>query len=272
MSRGGGSIWGETKGVDHRQTPPTSWGFKSEDPRKWGAKCDQCPLNGQQPVWGDGPRDAIVAYIGEAPGREEVSIGIPFVGKSGKTFENWLAKKGLVRRQVWIDNAIICFPPGGDLKLFLQVARKEHRGSQKGIAKKNQAAFSHPVDCCRPRLMNQLRIPRCENCSTAAEPKYLRGPDKHLCKCKSPKVLPVYQQMVKDGFVSARTWQQMGNFAMESTLGFTGITAHRGYTENMKERRERQLGIVPKWSRSIPEQLRPPSGQGQGVPLRKERA
>lgn len=265
------SIWGESK-VEHRQTQPTQWGFRSDDPRKWGAKCDQCPLKGQTPVWGDGPGDSLVAFIGEAPGREEVAMDVPFVGRSGRTFENWLAKHGLNRRQVWIDNAIMCFPPGGDLKMFLQSARKLHRTEQKGKKKEEVLQFNHPVDCCRPRLMAQLRNPRCEKCSTAAHPRYVRGPDKHLCICKTPRFLPVYKQMAKEGFFSARAWQQMGNFALEATLGFTGITAHRGYVENMKERRERLMGFIPRWSFTVPELKRPPSGIGDGLPPRKGHA
>lgn len=269
------SIYGKSK-VEFRQTSPKNWGFRSDDPRKWGAKCDQCPLNGQQPVWGDGPPNALVAYLGEAPGRDEVAMGIPFIGRSGQTFENWLGKKKLTRNDVWVDNAIMCFPPGGELKLFLQVARKTHKANQKGVKKDEQVAFSHPVDCCRPRLMAQLRIPRCENCSTAAQPKWLRGPDKFLCTCKTPRVLPIYKQMAKEGFVPARVWQQMGNFAMESTLGFSGITAHRGYCENMAERRSRVLGLPYKepyaTSHSTPELgagVKPPSGMGGGLPPRK---
>ncbi|TAL42362.1 MAG: hypothetical protein EPN91_08260 [Salinibacterium sp.] len=153
--------------------------------------------------------------------------------------------------------------------MFLQVARKQHKTEQKGKKKEEVLSFNHPVDCCRPRLMSQLRIPRCETCSTAEHPRYLRGPDKHLCICKSPRILPIYKQMAKEGFVSARAWQQMGNFALESTLGFSGITAHRGYVENMKERRERLMGIIPRWSYAVPELTKPPSGMGEGLPPRK---
>ena len=262
MGRDG--IYGE--GIDFRQTSPTSWGFKSEDPRKWSARCDICPLNGQTPVWGDGPRDAQLAYIGEAPGRDEVSVGIPFVGKSGEIFEGWLKKHGLNRREVWVSNAVQCFPPGGDLKLHLQAARKQHRTSQKGVPTKEQKPFISPVDACRGRLMAELRIPRCENCSTAEHPKYLRGPNKHLCTCKTPRILPVYKQMTKDGFIPARTWHPMGNFAMQALLGFDGITAHHAYVENLKERRERMMGIVPKWSYSTPVTTKAPSGKGSMPP------
>lgn len=216
----------------HRQTTPPA------DPRTYGAKCDSCPLNGATPVWGDGPGDAVMAFVGEAPGRDEVSLGVPFVGRSGQTFENWLGKLGLTRREVFIDNAIMCFPPGGDLKFFLQRERKEWKKANK--------PWSDPVECCRPRLFRALKVPVCK-CG-----KYLRGPNELLCTCKTPRVLKVYNNLEREGQRMPKVTVPMGNFAMQALLGFDGISAHAGYVENMKTRREMALGILePVWAQVL---------------------
>lgn len=207
-----------------------------KDPREWGAKCDSCPLKGATPVWGDGPRDAVLAFVGEAPGRDEVSIGLPFVGRSGQTWENWLSRHNLNRRQVWVDNAIMCFPPGGDMKLFLQREKK--------VWKSAKREWQSPVDCCRPRLMRALKVPLCK-CG-----KWMRGPNEHVCLCRAPKWLKVYKLLEREGHRMPVTTMPMGNYAMEAVLGFGGITQRRGYVEDMKARRERMLGLAKEdWQR-----------------------
>lgn len=198
------------------------------DPRKWGADCDNCCLKHSTPVWGDGPKDAVVAFIGEAPGRDEVSVGVPFVGRSGQTFENWLGKHNLKRQQVFIDNAVMCFPPGGDMKLYLQSQRKQ--------TKKLGQPWKEPVDCCRPRLFRALKIPQCAKCG-----KWMRGPDKMICVCKNARVSRAQILAARKGEVAPRVIVPMGNFAMQAWLGFDGITSHAGYVENMKERREKMM-------------------------------
>lgn len=105
--------------VTHRQSG------HPDDPREWGARCDECPLNGNQPVWGDGPKTPALAFVGEAPGGEEETLGIPFVGKSGELLMKWLSRVNLTRQEVWLDNSVMCRPPGNDFKGFLQKARKD---------------------------------------------------------------------------------------------------------------------------------------------------
>lgn len=55
---------------------------------------------------GEGPGDARVALIGEAPGREEALQGRPFVGKAGKNLDEFLASTGLRREELYITNAV----------------------------------------------------------------------------------------------------------------------------------------------------------------------
>lgn len=77
-------------------------------------RCDLCPLNigRTHAVPGDGPLDATMMFIGEAPGFHEDQQGIPFVGAAGRLLNELLEKAGLDREQVFITNVIKCRPPG----------------------------------------------------------------------------------------------------------------------------------------------------------------
>jgi DNA polymerase-1 len=59
---------------------------------------------------GDGPEDAEVIVIGEAPGREEDRTGKPFMGKSGQLLRNELRNAGY--KSLFITNLVKCRPPG----------------------------------------------------------------------------------------------------------------------------------------------------------------
>jgi DNA polymerase len=63
-------------------------------------------------VFSDGPPDADIMIIGEAPGQEEDEQGKPFVGQSGQLLNNMLAAVGIMRSDVYISNVIFWRPPG----------------------------------------------------------------------------------------------------------------------------------------------------------------
>lgn len=64
-------------------------------------------------VFSDGPDNARILLIGEAPGKEEDEQGKPFVGRSGQLLDRMLAAIGLDRRQnLLISNTIYWRPPG----------------------------------------------------------------------------------------------------------------------------------------------------------------
>ena len=60
----------------------------------------------------NGPVDARVMFIGEAPGRKGADrTRIPFSGdQSGKNFERFLSSIGLTRSQIFITSAALCNP------------------------------------------------------------------------------------------------------------------------------------------------------------------
>jgi uracil-DNA glycosylase len=74
-----------------------------------------CPLKAaaKNTVVCDGAYDAQVMIVGEAPGGEEDTQGLPFVGRAGKLLDKMLATIGLSRTEnVYITNLIYWRPPG----------------------------------------------------------------------------------------------------------------------------------------------------------------
>ena len=76
-------------------------------------RCQQCGLGRTRTraVPGEGPIDADIMFIGEAPGYYEDQQGRPFVGAAGQFLEQLLGSIGLKRSDVFIANVIKCRPP-----------------------------------------------------------------------------------------------------------------------------------------------------------------
>lgn len=76
--------------------------------------CTRCPLCHSRNliVFGDGPPDARLVFVGEGPGTEEDRTGIPFVGAAGGLLDKIIAAMGLTRESVYICNIVKCRPPG----------------------------------------------------------------------------------------------------------------------------------------------------------------
>jgi len=62
-------------------------------------------------VMGDGNIDAEIVFIGEAPGKKEDELGLPFVGAAGKFLDKMLASANLQRSDVYITNIVKYRPP-----------------------------------------------------------------------------------------------------------------------------------------------------------------
>jgi len=102
------------------------------------AKCEKCPLHysRKHPVPGEGPSDAKIMFIGEAPGYHEDRQGRPFVGASGRLLEELLNGVGIQRKDVFITNVVKCRPPG------------------------NRDPEPEEIAACRPYLEQQIDIIR----------------------------------------------------------------------------------------------------------------
>jgi len=75
-------------------------------------KCEVLAKNRTRVVPGEGPEDADIMFVGEAPGWHEDQQGRPFVGPAGLFLEQLLASISLNRGQVYIANVIKCRPVG----------------------------------------------------------------------------------------------------------------------------------------------------------------
>lgn len=76
--------------------------------------CTKCPLaeTRTKVVFGEGPRNAEIMFIGEGPGEQEDRTGRPFVGRAGQLLDEMLGIMGLDRSRVYIGNMVKCRPPG----------------------------------------------------------------------------------------------------------------------------------------------------------------
>jgi len=100
------------------------------------ASCQLCDLSQarKRTVPGEGPEDAEIVFIGEAPGFHEDQQGRPFVGSAGQFLEELLDSIGLRREDVYICNVMKCRPPG------------------------NRDPLSEEAGACKPYLDRQIEL------------------------------------------------------------------------------------------------------------------
>ena len=70
---------------------------------------EQAAAQGYSPdelVFGSGNPNSRIVLVGEAPGREEVAAGRPFVGRAGKNLTRFLQETGIEREELYITNAV----------------------------------------------------------------------------------------------------------------------------------------------------------------------
>jgi DNA polymerase len=98
--------------------------------------CRLCPLHETRTnaVPGEGPIDAQLFFIGEAPGAQEDDTGKPFVGRSGKLLISMIEEIGLSREDVFISSILNCRPP------------------------KNRTPKLSEIELCRPYVEKQIEL------------------------------------------------------------------------------------------------------------------
>ena len=76
-------------------------------------QCSACSLcqTRTNVVFGVGPQDAEVMFVGEGPGENEDLQGEPFVGAAGKFLDEMLSIIDLGRHNCYITNIVKCRPP-----------------------------------------------------------------------------------------------------------------------------------------------------------------
>lgn len=98
--------------------------------------CKLCPLYKTRlnAVPGEGPSDARLVFIGEAPGAREDESGRPFVGRSGEILTEMIESIGLSRESVFITSILKSRPPN------------------------NRAPTRSEIVACRPYVEKQIEI------------------------------------------------------------------------------------------------------------------
>lgn len=112
------------------------------------AGCTRCDLyiSATQTVFGEGPVDARLMFVGEAPGDQEDKAGHPFVGPAGQLFDRALALAGIPRQAAYVTNAV---------KHFKFVQRGKRRLHQKPDVSEIKACrwwLDHERAIVRPQL------------------------------------------------------------------------------------------------------------------------
>ena len=89
--------------------------------REAASHCHACPLwePATQTVFGRGPEDAPVIFVGEQPGDQEDIAGEPFIGPAGKVFDAALGEAGIDRSRAYVTNAVkhFKFAPRGKRRI-----------------------------------------------------------------------------------------------------------------------------------------------------------
>ncbi|MGE3308246.1 MAG: UdgX family uracil-DNA binding protein [Rhizobiaceae bacterium] len=103
-----------------------------DEAREQAKHCRRCPLwrDATQTVFGEGPQDAEVVFVGEQPGDQEDLAGKPFVGPAGKVFDAVLDEAGVDRLKTYVTNAVKHF-------------KFEPRGKRRIHAKPNAGEVQH---------------------------------------------------------------------------------------------------------------------------------
>ncbi|MDO9414227.1 MAG: UdgX family uracil-DNA binding protein [Pseudolabrys sp.] len=83
--------------------------------------CQRCPLfcNATQTVFGEGPDNSPVVFVGEQPGDQEDLAGQPFVGPAGQVFNKAALEAGIDRDRAYVTNAVkhFKFEPRGKRRI-----------------------------------------------------------------------------------------------------------------------------------------------------------
>lgn len=103
-----------------------------------------------RPVFGEGSLNAVLMFIGEAPGAEEAENGRPFVGKAGKQLSDMLSCAGIDREAVFITNAVKYRP------IKFKSARPSNRTPTSQEVKAGAALLRSEIELVSPAVIATL--------------------------------------------------------------------------------------------------------------------
>jgi DNA polymerase len=112
------------RAIEPRSNSRAAWEALLKDARE----CTRCELYkfATQTVFGEGPLDASIVFVGEQPGDQEDLAGRPFVGPAGQLFDRALEAAEIDRSTVYVTNAVKHF------KFVLRGKRRIHNKPDAG--------------------------------------------------------------------------------------------------------------------------------------------
>jgi DNA polymerase len=92
------------RAIEPKSNTRSAWEALLKDARG----CTRCDLYkyATQTVFGEGPLDATIMFVGEQPGDQEDLAGRPFVGPAGAILDKALEAAGIDRSAVYVTNAV----------------------------------------------------------------------------------------------------------------------------------------------------------------------
>ncbi|QGG91155.1 UdgX family uracil-DNA binding protein [Agrobacterium sp. MA01] len=120
--------------------------------REEAASCTRCPLHchATQTVFGEGPEDSAIMFVGEQPGDTEDLAGKAFIGPAGQVFDEAVAAAGIDRTQVYVTNAVKHF------KYERRGKRRIHMRPEAGEVAHCRWWVSKEIEIIRPRIVVAL--------------------------------------------------------------------------------------------------------------------
>ena len=106
--------------------------------------------NATQTVFGEGPADAAVMFVGEQPGDKEDREGRPFVGPAGVLLDRALVEAGIDRARIYVTNAVkhFKFEPRGKRRLHKRPNASEIKICRRWLVEE--------IEAIHPRLIVAL--------------------------------------------------------------------------------------------------------------------
>jgi len=113
--------------------------------RDEAASCTRCDLHrcATQTIFGEGPLDPTILFVGEQPGDQEDLAGRPFVGPAGQLFDRALAEAGIDRARTYVTNAV-----------------KHFKFQQRGKRRLHSKPDGGEINACRWWLEQELALIR----------------------------------------------------------------------------------------------------------------
>jgi DNA polymerase len=103
-------------------------------------------------VYGDGSPDSKMVLIGEAPGKNEVLQGKPFVGQAGKNLDEFIEILGIQRSDLYITNVVKMRP----YKVNEQTGRESNRTPTKKEISIFSSFLMRELEILKPKLIVTL--------------------------------------------------------------------------------------------------------------------